>query len=180
MQNYIFKDTSENNKDLWIVLQDMSKTFDTIYIPTLSKAMRCIHLPEKFISLITFLLTNCTNQVITEYGLTNKYNVRDGIDQGETISPILWRIFYDPLISRIDIEHIGYNIKSRYPDKIQDIHTSVMAYMDDSVWITHNKRDLLNILDTANSFYTLHNIQVNPQKSVFYTNSKSTDATITF
>ena len=52
--------------------------------------------------------------------------------------------------------------------------------MNNSVQIAHNKNDLLNILDTADFFYTLHNIQVNSLKSVFYTNTKSADQAITF
>jgi len=131
--NHILEDATENDKEIWMVLQDMSKAFDTIHIPTLSKAMERIHLPEKFIMIISFLFNNRTNQVITDHGLSNKYKVQDGIDQGETISPILWRIFYDPLIRRISAEYAGYKIASKQLDVIQNIHVSVMAYMDDSM-----------------------------------------------
>ena len=42
-----------------------------------------------------------TNQVITDVGITNKYDMNNGIDQEEIISPLLWIIYYDPLFSKI-------------------------------------------------------------------------------
>src|SRR5438552_3988576 len=102
----------------------MSKAYDTVHIPTLAKAIKRICLPKKFISIITFLFTNRINQVITDYGLTNKYNVRDRIDQGETILPILWRIFYDPLISRVNTEYRGYKIIPKHSNETQNTNIS--------------------------------------------------------
>ena len=49
--NYIFEDISKNNKELRMVLQDISKAFDTIYIPILAKAIRYICLLENLFQL---------------------------------------------------------------------------------------------------------------------------------
>ena len=46
-----------------------------------------------------------------------------------------------------------------------------MAYMDDSMWIAYTKNDLSKILNIADSFYHLTNIQVNLTKSVLITNT---------
>lgn len=32
---------------------------------------------------------------------TDSYEVGDGLDQGEVWSPILWRIFFDPLLCKL-------------------------------------------------------------------------------
>ena len=158
----------------------MSKAFDSIHIPTLRKAMERIKLPTPFINLLTFTLSNRSNQVLTSLGHTNPYAVEDGIDQGETISPILWIIYYDPLITRISTEHTGFKRTLTTTTQSKEIYTSIMAYMDDSIWIAPDKTALENILTTANSFYKLTNITVNPSKSILTTNSKSNDKTITF
>src|SRR6185437_14042047 len=42
------------------------------------------------------------NKVLTNLGQTKAYEVEDGLDQGGTMSPLLWRIYYDPLIAKID------------------------------------------------------------------------------
>src|SRR5438270_765024 len=110
----------------------MSKAFDSIHIPTLTKALYRIQLPTLIINLLIFLLLNYTNQVITDYGLTKSYTVEDGIDQGETFSLLLWKIYYDPLISQIYDEYLGYQGTILLTPTSKYIHTSIMAYMDDS------------------------------------------------
>ena len=97
----IMQDARYHHNELWILLQDMSKAFDRINIFILEKALQRLKLPSQFISLISNLFTNHTNRIITAYGLTDAYNVLIGIDQGEVISPILWCIYYDPLLCKI-------------------------------------------------------------------------------
>jgi len=176
---HIIEDALTNNKEIWALSQDMSKAFDSVHIDTLAKALRRIKVPTTIINLLTYLLANRTNQVITDYGFTDSYPVMDGIDQGETFSPLLWKIYYDPLISTIQKKFMGYSstIPTTPP---KTINTSVMAYMDDALWIAPDKQTLTEILDTATSFYKLNNIKVNPTKSFLLTNSRTTPHSVVF
>ncbi|KAG9304321.1 hypothetical protein G9A89_019883 [Geosiphon pyriformis] len=38
---------------------------------------------------------------MTDFGLTSGYHVHDGLDQGEVFFPLLWHIFYDPLLCKV-------------------------------------------------------------------------------
>ena len=174
----IIEYASTTQKEIWLLLQDMSKVFDSIHIPTLAKAMECIKLLSSFINILNFLLSNRFNCVITSYSTTSRYKVQDGIDQGETISPLLWKIYYDPLISRIHKEHTGY--LSTIPLQLNhaSVHTSIMAYMDDSLWVASTRSELLQIVEKVESFYKFTGIRVNPTKSVLATNSILIDKTI--
>ena len=69
-----------------------------------------------------------------ELDFTSPYTVLDGIDQDETFLPLLWKIYYNPLIATIHKCFPGYSftIPSQPP---KQIHTSIMVYMDDSLWI---------------------------------------------
>src|SRR6185437_8605634 len=98
---HILEDARTGNKEIWALAQNMSKAFDTVHIPTLEKALKKIKILEKIIGLLLYLLTNRRNRVITDLDLTRPYEVEDGIDQGEIFSPLLWKIYYNPLISRI-------------------------------------------------------------------------------
>ena len=120
----------------------MSKAFDSIHIPMLTKALERIRIPQPIINLLTYILTHRNNRIITTLGLTPSYAVEDEIDQGETISPLLWRIYYDPLITRIYTEHNGYEGTIPSKPSPKTIHTSIMAYMDDSLWIAPSKDHL--------------------------------------
>ena len=87
----------------------MAKAFDSIGMEPLAKAMTRLKLPNDFIKLIINTFDKRQIAIITHYGLTHLFTAEDGIDQGETISPLLWRIFYDPLLYRIQhMESLGY------------------------------------------------------------------------
>jgi len=67
----------------------MSKAYDSINLDLLKLALECIQIPSQLCNIITNLLTNRTNRVITNLGLTKPYNINNGIDQGETITSLL-------------------------------------------------------------------------------------------
>ena len=88
--------------------QDMSKAYDSVNLTLLQKSLQRLALPNSITNAITNLLTDRHNQVITNLGLTPSYPVLNGIDQGETITPLLWKIYYDPLITYIYNNFKGY------------------------------------------------------------------------
>jgi len=49
--------------------------------------------------------------------------------------------------------------------------------MDDTLWIASSQQELSQILSTAESFFNMANIQINPSKSVLTTNNKQTNYT---
>ena len=107
----MLEEAREQNKELWILLQDMSKAYDLVNRKRLWDAMRRIKLPTKFINIIKNSLINRKNRVITDLGLTEEYSMLNGIDQGEIMSPLLWIIYYDLLFIKIKrIKGLGYTI----------------------------------------------------------------------
>src|SRR6185437_7110835 len=102
-------------------------------------------------------------------GLSQPLVAQDGIDQGEVISPLLWRIFYDPLLSRIQSDpRLGYTMSSSwrtsiYSDKIatMELRCACLAYADDTIWIGKNKQDLERIIEISNEFFDLNDIAIN-------------------
>ncbi len=70
-----------------------------------------LKIPAPFITFITNLFTNRTNQIFTYHSTTDPYNVLVGIDQGEIICPLLWYIYYDPLLCFIQSQlDLGYQL----------------------------------------------------------------------
>ncbi|EXX58422.1 hypothetical protein RirG_198140 [Rhizophagus irregularis DAOM 197198w] len=172
--NNIINDATTAKKELWICLQDMAKAFDSIGMIPLTKALERIKCPTDLINFIINLFKNRKLQVITAYGLSKGFYAGDGIDQGETISPLIWRIFYDPLLTRIkDIPEVGYRLITQWPssegtdiNKTQhELKTSVVAYADDTAWIASNKKEMETIIGISNSFFKLNNIRINGDKS---------------
>src|SRR5213075_2158847 len=100
----------------------MSKAYDTVHIPLLKLALQRIKIPSKIINLIVNIFTDRTNKVILNSSYTESYSVQDGIDQGETIAPLLWRIYYDPLLTRINKTYTAYTMSVPEHTNMTNVH----------------------------------------------------------
>ncbi|CAB5293927.1 unnamed protein product [Rhizophagus irregularis] len=104
------------------------------------------------------------NQVFTAVGKTNPYNVLTGIDQEKIISPLLWCIYYDPLLCQLQESH-GYEITVKYKKDIYSdyIKESIIfpgkAYMDDTTLLAKDQLQLETIKRKYNN-WILENIKI--------------------
>jgi hypothetical protein len=101
---------------------------------------------------------------------TDEYYVQDRIDQGEVWSPILWRIFYDALLTRLDElkEEVGYQLEAK---KIIDINKgtfedhnikfNITAFMDDTTLIGKNKKGIEKMVKICHEFFNINEIKAN-------------------
>ena len=170
--NEIIEDAKEKHNEIWLLFQDMSKAYDRLNIHMLRHALDRLQIPSQFSTLICNLFTQRKNRVFTAVGTTTPYDVLIGIDQGEVISPLLWCIYYDPLLCEIEKQKLGYTInhsyrQNVYSDSLTSLqHTSSsLAFMDDTTWIASSQQNLESILSIADDFNNLNNILVNKSKS---------------
>ena len=112
--------------------------------------MKRIKIPTNTTNFIINLFENCKLKAIINYGLTKEITAGDGLDQGETISPLLWRILYDPLLSKIqNNKSLGYTMETKWrPDlnsqeivmlKVRIVTT---AFMDNTIWLAFSKENM--------------------------------------
>src|SRR5437016_4531140 len=127
-----------------MLTQDISKAFDSISIHGPIKALEQLSIPHNIVRFISSLFTNRYMNILTAYGTTDIITAGDGIDQGDSISPLLWRIFYDPLLSTLTrYGSREYTIEVTWPYDPTNTNTwtkdstyiSTSAYMDNTVWI---------------------------------------------
>jgi hypothetical protein len=112
-------------------------------------------------------------RIITAYGLTDTFTAHDGIDQGEVISPLVWRIFYDLLLHRIqEDELLRYIIELKWPNNVSCnekrsimIRTAASAYANDTQWIAKSKNEAKKISLITDEFFDINNIKINGEKS---------------
>ncbi|CAB4413289.1 unnamed protein product [Rhizophagus irregularis] len=110
---------SQSSQELWILSQDISKAFDSIDLRMLKLAFNRLQFPSNLSNFIISLFTNRKNSIFTPYGPTSPYNVLIGIDQGEVISPLLWTIYFDPLLTELSASAVSpYFWSSNIPKDI--------------------------------------------------------------
>ena len=168
----------------------MSKAFDKINITRLQDACKRIGIPISNINLITELYTSRLAQVITSHGLTRPVQINSGIEQEETYSPLLWKIYYDLILFFINQKYKNQFLKisAQSPLDIisntpaQSITIPLLAYMDDTTWHCEDPTTMQNILNDTSILYKLNNIEINPTKfDLLHIKSKSsTSSSFTF
>ncbi|GET55376.1 hypothetical protein RIR_jg15804.t3 [Rhizophagus irregularis DAOM 181602=DAOM 197198] len=163
-----------DDQELWVVSQDISKAFDSIDLNMLRLALIRLHIPSLLIKFIINLFTRRNNKIITHHGDTSGYRVRIGIDQGEIISPLLWVIYLDPLLTTLNREACDpFILKSSalldYSPIEYEQHNlpvSHITFMDDSTLIASSKQGIEDRLSITAEFYTLNNTQANSAKYI--------------
>ncbi|GET52393.1 RNA-directed DNA polymerase from mobile element jockey-like [Rhizophagus irregularis DAOM 181602=DAOM 197198] len=131
-------------------------------------------IPPLLIKFIINLFTRRNNKIITHYGNTSGYRVKIGIDQGEIISPLLWVIYLDPLLTTLNREACDpFILKSSalldyslIEYKQHNLPVSHITFMDDSTLIASSKRGIKDRLSITAEFYTLNNTQANSAKYI--------------
>ena len=87
--NMIMEEAQEKNKEVWILLQDMKKAFDSVSLESLEWAFKRVKIPQKMRKYIINLFCKQQLKIITAYSLTKEIIAGDGIDQDEVILPLI-------------------------------------------------------------------------------------------
>src|SRR6185295_10715227 len=119
------EEAQEKNKELWILLQDMKKAFDSVPLESLEWALKRVKIPQRTREYIINLFCKRQLKVITSYGLTEEIIAENEIDQGEVISPLIWRLFYDPLLEKIQEDKtLDYTVEQEIAERTYSNNTT--------------------------------------------------------
>ncbi len=179
----IIEDAKCYNKPLWILLQDLSKTYDQVDLNVLRLSMKRIKILNFCINFILDFFIHWKNTVFIAKEVTDYYQIKIGIDQSKIISPLLWYIYFNPLLCEIDVLNAGYRLTHH---QINDVNSgfqseisaqiSFLSFMNDANWILDSQAYLKSILQLADEFYNITQAQINKFKSKLLTNTiKSSD-----
>ncbi|KAG9291166.1 hypothetical protein G9A89_013038 [Geosiphon pyriformis] len=136
----IVENALEKSHELWLVLQDMHKAYDSVGWPHLEASLCHIKMCGKFIKFFGNIYNNRFNRVMTDFGLSDGYKVLDSLNQSET--------------GRI---------------KTSEGITSFFAtgvFVDDTIWVGNGQASIQHIFNVANEFFLINDININSKKTV--------------
>ena len=147
----------------------MKKAFDSVSLKSLKLSLQRIKIPALGQSFIIDLFDKRQTRIITALGLTEAITAGDRIEQGEVISPLIWRIFYDPLLTKVkkntllsyELEVSQQENLEEKREKMKKVRQAVVAFADNTTWIASSKEQLEEIIKIAEDFFKINNIQIN-------------------
>ncbi|KAG9287363.1 hypothetical protein G9A89_023735 [Geosiphon pyriformis] len=161
----VIEDAMEKNKELWLVLQDMQKAYDSVGWHYLRASLQHVKMCERFIRFFGGIHEDRVNRVKTDFGLSGDYKVHNRLDQSEVFLPLLWRIFYDPLLCKVKRHEqlYGYWIDTKFVSKSGRIESGsgLISYFSAGAFAF--TQYALNI---ASEFFVINDISINSEKTV--------------
>ncbi|KAG9286096.1 hypothetical protein G9A89_022773 [Geosiphon pyriformis] len=113
---------------------------------------------------------------MTNFGLTDRYYVHNSLNQREVFSPLLWCIFYDPLLCEVKRQEsvCKYKLNSYFISKNSCSKPIVglfsffvaRAFVNDMIWVGSSQSATQHILNVASEFFRVNDISINTDKTV--------------
>ncbi|KAG9293288.1 hypothetical protein G9A89_007534 [Geosiphon pyriformis] len=121
-----------------------------------------------FIQFFGSIHNNQVNRVMTDFGLTNSYQVHDNLDQEEVFSPLLLCE-----VKRQE-EFCRYRLNSHFVAKTGCVEPQTGffsffvagTFMDNTIWVGSSQTATQHILNIASEFFRINDISINNDKMV--------------
>jgi exonuclease III len=156
------KAAKAHKKAIHVAYIDLVKAYDSVEHWAIEQALEHYGLDPMFVELIKNVYSEGKADIVTDFGVTEQFQMNSGVRQGDSISPILFIIFLNPLLEMLNTAQTG---------------TGATAYCDDIVITAETKEQIEQQWKKVKEFAEYNNIQVNPDKSG-YTTTDTNEATL--
>ncbi|KAG9301075.1 hypothetical protein G9A89_015811, partial [Geosiphon pyriformis] len=143
--------------ELWLVLQDMRKVYNSVGWEHLEKCLVRIKMCNRFIRFFGSIHKDRTNQVMTNFGLTDGYRIHDSLDQGERQESMYEYRLISHFISKSGRVELQAGLSSYF---------AAGVFVDDTIWVGSRQSATQHILDVASKFFQINDISINNDKTV--------------
>ena len=152
--------------NVYVTLLDASKAFDKVNYVKLFNLLLSKGICPLLLRLLIVLYTNQNIRVKWQNCISEPFSCSNGVKQGGVLSPILFNIYIDELLTRFKSSHLGCHVGH--------VYMGAFAYADDITLLTPTQYALDKLLDIANDFSTEYDVTFNPDKTklIVYSNDQ--------
>ena len=145
---------------------DASKAFDRVQYCKLFAALLERDISPIVLRLLLFMYTNQSLRVKWSNTLSDQFSIMKGVKQGGVLSPILFAVYTDGLLEKLQQTGVGCHMGSRF--------TGALAYADKSTLLAPCKSALSILISVCEDYATEYDIIFNGSKSKYFKGRSST------
>ena len=149
----------QNNSEVYVLLLDASQAFDKVNYTKLFQLLMTKNVNPMVIRCLLYMYTNQYLNINWNYCMSAYFSTSNGVKQGGVLSPILFGVYIDELLSRLR--------DSGYGCKIGHLYYGAVGYADDVSLISPSLFSLKKMCAIALDFAKEYDIKFNPVKCQF-------------
>lgn len=153
--NEIAIDASAREHELIYMFLDIKAAYDTVDRPKLWLKCREYGISDEMIEMLRQLFDFNKAKIVLGGRESRRFELKRGLLQGSTLSPLLYSIFIDGLL--VELNQVA-------PLRVGGVHIACLAYADDLALVARNQRDAQKMLDIASRYAMEHNFKFAPAK----------------
>jgi hypothetical protein len=158
----MIEDAKIHKRNLYAMYVDLSSAFNCVDHDKLLQLMYDLGFPLESIYVVQGLYTNASTRVHTPCRATPNINIDRGTLQGDTLSPLLFNIFIEPLLRWLQVGGRGYTYGCL---KDCDDSAGGKGYADDIAAFAHHARDARIQAAKISRYSDWSDLKVNVTKS---------------
>jgi len=130
----------EYGQEVHICFIDYSKAFDCINYKLLWTTLLEMGIPRHLIQLLRGLYEDQSAVIRTEFGNTDRFNIKKGVRQGCILSPVLFNLYAERIMRKANMEDAKEGVK------IAGRTLNNLRYADDTTLIAGKQTDLKRLI----------------------------------
>ena len=157
MINEIIHDANRSRRNLYICSIDLKDAFGSIPHGYILHTLNQMNFPQEIQEIIEDSYCRSEARIYMEGKVSKSFEIKRGVKQGCPVSPLLFNLCLNPLLTEVELAHEGYRLD-------EDTKITIQAYADDIVLFSETREEMNDILQTVQEFFNYSKLQVNVNK----------------